>query len=48
MERYQIVPFFPALSSIEETGGKRGCIVLAREGAFSEKLKGMYCLSIKD
>ncbi len=47
MLKYELIPFFPALSSIEETGFKRGCVVLARKGKFSEILGSLKSLCKK-
>jgi hypothetical protein len=44
LDRYGLVPFFPAGSSSEETGNKRGCIVIARRGTVTEKLESVSSL----
>jgi predicted O-methyltransferase YrrM len=43
-----LVPFFPALSSEQETGAKRGCIVLTRKGKLAETLSHIPSLIQKD
>ncbi|MCX6253814.1 MAG: hypothetical protein NTV31_04980 [Bacteroidia bacterium] len=37
--KYNLVPFFPLLPSHQETGKKRGCIILAKNGKLSEILE---------
>ncbi len=44
LNQYGLVPFFPARPSSEETGNKRGCIVLARRGTMTEKLESVSSL----
>jgi len=48
--KHELIPFFPALSSDEETGksGKSGCVVLARKGVFSETLSSLQSLRTRD
>jgi len=48
LSRYELIPFFPALSSGEETGFKRGCVVLARKGNFSKTLSSIRSLCRKN
>jgi hypothetical protein len=43
-----LLSFFPATSSDQETGEKRGCIVLARRGDLSEVLRKVQLLREKD
>jgi predicted O-methyltransferase YrrM len=33
VERYQLAQFYPSVPSIQETGSKRGCVVLAKDTA---------------
>ena len=33
-----LIPFFPASPSIEETGAKRGCVILTKRGDYSEHI----------
>ncbi len=35
---HQLVPFFPIVPASEESGSRRGCVVLARQGAISAQL----------
>ena len=46
--KHGLTPFFPALLSGEETGAKRGCVVLARKGDFSETLDSLQSLCRRD
>jgi hypothetical protein len=39
LERHDLVPFAPRKSSDEETGRKRGCVVITRRGDLSGKLE---------
>ena len=48
MSKYELIPFFPILSSGEETGFKRGCVILARKGNFSEILGSLRSLCKKE
>lgn len=48
VSKFGLNPFFPALPSSEETGHKRGCVVLVREGEFSEILNNLRLLCKKD
>ena len=41
---YNLKPFFPAAFSHRETGWRRGCVVLAPKGEYSEKLNGIESL----
>jgi hypothetical protein len=43
--RRDLVPFFPALPSAQETGYRRGSVILARKGEASEKLAALDVLS---
>jgi len=45
---YNLKPFFPAASSQNETGWRRGCVVLAPKGEYSEKLNGIETLRSVD
>ncbi|MES2632425.1 MAG: hypothetical protein V4669_05605 [Pseudomonadota bacterium] len=38
VERHALEVFFPSAPSAEETGAKRGCLVLARKGEVADKL----------
>ena len=42
--RFDLVPFFPALPSAQETGFRRGCVVLGRRGEYAEKLGALAVL----
>jgi predicted O-methyltransferase YrrM len=33
-----LVPFFPSLASAQETGSRRGCVILSRRGPISDRL----------
>ncbi len=44
--RFELTAFFPRLSSEEESGSKRGCVVLAREEASVGRLR--QCASLRD
>jgi hypothetical protein len=44
MKKHQLVAYFPTARSAEETGARRGCIVLAPNGAYSEKLSRLASL----
>lgn len=37
-DRFDLIPFFPSVPSEQETGSKRGCVVLTKKGSGSEKL----------
>jgi hypothetical protein len=39
LDRFGLTEFFPAIDAEQETGGKRGCVVLAREQETVEKLR---------
>lgn len=39
-----LIPFFPAFSAKEETGAKRGCVVIARMGSYTETLSKVSSL----
>jgi hypothetical protein len=43
-QRSKLVPFFPSLPAPQETGGKRGCVVLAPQGSISDKLRDLKSL----
>jgi hypothetical protein len=43
--RNGLTPFFPALSSKEETGAKRGSVILTRNGILAEQLAKCSLLS---
>lgn len=45
--RHGLTAFFPAASSSKESGGKRGCVVLARDGESSQRLSKIQSLSMK-
>ena len=44
IKKYNLTVFFPSARSNDETGGKRGCVVLAPRGALSEKLSQLAAL----
>lgn len=44
VKKNQLTVYFPAASSAEETGTRRGCVVLAPSGIESEKLSRLSCL----
>ena len=44
-DRHDLIPCFPVLPSSEETGARKGCVVLARRGEASEKLNNLKTLS---
>jgi hypothetical protein len=44
VKKYNLAVFFPSAHSNDETGNKRGCVVLAPPGEFSEKLGWLSCL----
>jgi predicted O-methyltransferase YrrM len=44
-DRLDLVPFFPTRPSAEETGSKRGCVILARKGPDSDRLSRLPTLS---
>jgi hypothetical protein len=46
--QYGLMPFFPAISSTQETGYKRGCVILAKGAEEIQKLKFMERLSSKE
>jgi hypothetical protein len=46
--KHQLVPFSPCLSSEEETGIKRGCVVLAREREMLGILRHLPSLRMTD
>ena len=48
LSKYELIPFFPALSSGEETGFKRGCVIIARNGNFSKTLDNLKSLCRKN
>ena len=39
LRQFDLVPFFPSKPSREDTGARRGCIVLARSGPMAERLR---------
>lgn len=43
--KHDLISFFPTLPSAEETGLKRGCVVLTRNGEWSEKLSRLQSLT---
>ena len=45
--RHNLIPFFPNLPSAQETGFRRGCVVLSRKGKNSQKLNQISSLSPK-
>ena len=45
--KYGLIPFFPALSSADETCSKRGCVVLAKQGEISERLSKLQSISLR-
>lgn len=48
LQIHELVPFFPSFPSSEETGSKRGCVVLAKRGTSSEKISGLASLTEAD
>lgn len=42
--RLELQAFFPSLKGEQETGGRRGCVVLARRGPLAEKLATLASL----
>ncbi len=48
LQIHELVPFFPSFPSCEETGSKRGCVVLAKRGTWSEKISGLASLTEAD
>ena len=42
--KHALVPLFPAAGSSEETGAKRGCVVLTRAGEWAERLGRLQSL----
>jgi hypothetical protein len=49
LTRFSLTEFFPAVGADEETGGKRGCVVLARDPATVAKLRAipsLRCLTL--
>jgi hypothetical protein len=42
--RHNLMPFFPAATSAEESGYKRGCVVLAPDGRIAAKLRQIESL----
>lgn len=43
--KHNLIPFFPVLPSAQETGYKRGCVILVRQGDMSDKLRTMEGLA---
>jgi hypothetical protein len=48
ISKHALIPFFPAVPSSEETGKKRGCVVIVREGEVSAKLGSVPSLCRRD
>lgn len=44
--QHNLIPFGPAISSSEESGYKRGCVILGKQGKNSEILSGIKSLHI--
>jgi hypothetical protein len=44
LAKHELAAFFPAAPGCQETGTKRGCVVLARKGEASKKLSGLASL----
>ncbi len=42
---FDLVPYFPSLPSRAETGSRRGCVVLVRQGDFATRLSALACLT---
>ena len=43
LSQFKLTPFFPAMPSEQDTGRKRGCVVLA-DGSLAERLRGFQTL----
>jgi len=46
--RHDLVSFFPRLPSAQETGYKRGCVVLAPAGAIADRIRELSTLVAKE
>lgn len=46
LKNYDLATYFPSKPSSEETGAKRGCIVLSRQGELADKLDTLSSLRI--
>ena len=44
LKMYDLATYFPSKPSSEETGAKRGCIVLSRQGELADKLDTLSSL----
>ncbi len=45
IKKYGLIPFFPSFPSTEETGYRRGCVVLAKTGALEKKISRLNSLT---
>jgi hypothetical protein len=45
-DQWKLLPFFPNLPAPQETGLRRGCVVLAPRGRIGEKLAGLASLRV--
>jgi hypothetical protein len=45
-QQSRLVSFFPSLPAAQETGGKRGCVVLAPQGRISDKVREFKSLRL--
>jgi len=43
--KYDLVPFFPTLRSADESGSKRGCVILSKRGATSAQIDTLKVLT---
>lgn len=48
LSKFELIPFFPAVSFAEESGHRRGCVVLARKKDFCEILSRLPSLRRKN
>jgi hypothetical protein len=44
MTKHSLIAYFPAVSAKEETGARRGCVVVAPRGEISQKLSCLVSL----
>jgi hypothetical protein len=44
LSQYHLIPFFPSMPSEKETGHKRGCVVITRQGEFAERIAKLSSL----
>jgi hypothetical protein len=46
IKQHKLVVFFPSATAVQDTGNRRGCVVLARQGEIADKLANLSSLHL--